>query len=95
MAHVSNWTAPFVQWLTDVLVKSGEEGMLHILNRSLRKEGARFFFKGWTPAFVRLGPNTVLLFVFLEVCLALIVLLVSKLNFLQQLKKTWRTSHSS
>lgn len=26
-----------------------------------------FLFKGWTPAFVRLGPNTILLFVFLEV----------------------------
>jgi hypothetical protein len=26
-----------------------------------------FLFKGWTPAFIRLGPNTVLLFVFFEV----------------------------
>lgn len=26
-----------------------------------------FLFKGWTPAFIRLGPNTVLLFVFYEV----------------------------
>lgn len=32
-----------------------------------------FLFKGWTPAFIRLGPNTVLLFVFFEVspCLQL------------------------
>jgi hypothetical protein len=29
-----------------------------------------FLFKGWTPAFVRLAPNTVLLFVFFEVRLA-------------------------
>lgn len=41
--------------------------MLHILKKSLRKEGPRFLFKGWTPAFMRLGPNTVLLFVFMEV----------------------------
>jgi hypothetical protein len=41
--------------------------MLQILNQSLRKEGPGFLFKGWTPAFVRLGPNTVLLFVFMEV----------------------------
>lgn len=43
--------------------------MLEILRESLRKEGVKFLFKGWTPAFMRLGPNTVLLFVFMEVCL--------------------------
>ena len=41
--------------------------MLQILKQSLRKEGPRFLFKGWTPAFMRLGPNTVLLFIFMEV----------------------------
>lgn len=30
-----------------------------------------FLFKGWTPAFIRLGPNTVLLFVFFEVSVSL------------------------
>lgn len=49
-----------------VMAHSGEEGMLQILNQSLRKEGPRFLFKGWTPAFMRLGPNTILLFVFIE-----------------------------
>ena len=43
--------------------------MFEILRESLQKEGPRFLFKGWTPAFMRLGPNTVLLFVFMEVCL--------------------------
>jgi hypothetical protein len=28
-----------------------------------------FLFKGWTPAFIRLGPNTVLMFIFFEVSL--------------------------
>ncbi|KAG2023168.1 dicarboxylic acid transporter [Coprinopsis cinerea AmutBmut pab1-1] len=37
-----------------------------VLVDSLRQEGIRFLFKGWTPAFVRLAPNTVLLFVFYE-----------------------------
>lgn len=37
-----------------------------MMRTSLRNEGPMFLFKGWTPAFVRLGPNTVLLFVFLE-----------------------------
>ena len=36
--------------------------------RSFREEGFGFFFKGWTPAFIRLAPNSMLLFIFLEVC---------------------------
>ncbi|KAI9347013.1 mitochondrial carrier domain-containing protein [Obelidium mucronatum] len=31
-----------------------------------RSEGVGAFFKGWTPAFARLGPHTILTFVFLE-----------------------------
>jgi hypothetical protein len=69
MAHVSVCTALFARGLLDVLAQSGEEGVLQILRQSFRKEGSRFLFKGWTPAFMRLGPNTVLLFVFMEVCL--------------------------
>lgn len=38
-----------------------------MLVTSLRDEGPRFLFKGWTPAFIRLGPNTIFMFVFLEV----------------------------
>jgi solute carrier family 25 (mitochondrial dicarboxylate transporter), member 10 len=49
-------------------LQSGNTGFMRILKRSMRDEGPRFVFKGWTPAFVRLGPNTVLLFVFFEVC---------------------------
>ncbi|KAK7694191.1 hypothetical protein QCA50_001371 [Cerrena zonata] len=37
-----------------------------VLKQSLQKEGPSFLFKGWTPAFIRLGPNTVLMFVFYE-----------------------------
>ncbi|EIN13361.1 mitochondrial carrier [Punctularia strigosozonata HHB-11173 SS5] len=37
-----------------------------LFTRSLREEGPMFLFKGWTPAFIRLGPQTVLLFVFFE-----------------------------
>jgi len=32
-----------------------------------------FMFKGWTPAFMRLGPNTILMFVFYEVGVQLLV----------------------
>ncbi|KAL6251036.1 hypothetical protein RBB50_001244 [Rhinocladiella similis] len=37
-----------------------------IVAESLRNEGPRFLFKGWTPAWLRLAPNTVLTFIFLE-----------------------------
>ena len=47
--------------------QSAKRGPLDILRQSLRDEGPRFLFKGWTPAFIRLGPNTVLMFVFYEV----------------------------
>ena len=71
--------------------------MFEILRESLQKEGPRFLFKGWTPAFMRLGPNTVLLFVFMEVCLPSYLSRVIKGSppFLQQLKEAWRASHPS
>ncbi|KAH9982134.1 dicarboxylic acid transporter [Lactifluus volemus] len=49
-----------------LMAQSGNAGLMTILKRSMRDEGPRFLFRGWTPAFVRLGPNTVLLFVFFE-----------------------------
>jgi len=49
-----------------VMATSGKTSVTRILSQSLREEGLRFLFKGWTPAFMRLGPNTVLLFVFYE-----------------------------
>jgi dicarboxylate transporter 10 len=49
-----------------LMSSSGNAKPLDVLTRSLRKEGPMFLFKGWTPAFIRLGPNTVLLFVFFE-----------------------------
>jgi hypothetical protein len=52
-------------------IQSGNAKPLDVLTRSLQKEGPMFLFKGWTPAFIRLGPNTVLLFVFFEVMISL------------------------
>jgi len=49
-----------------VMAASSNEGATQVLTRSLRQEGVGFLFKGWTPAFIRLGPQTVLLFVFFE-----------------------------
>ncbi|KAF8641014.1 hypothetical protein AX17_000659 [Amanita inopinata Kibby_2008] len=49
-----------------LMASSSGATFTNVLTRSLREEGPRFLFKGWTPAFIRLGPNTVLLFVFFE-----------------------------
>ncbi|KAF5373764.1 hypothetical protein D9758_000854 [Tetrapyrgos nigripes] len=48
-------------------IQSCAQTPLQILRTSLQTEGIGFLFKGWTPAFFRLGPNTVLLFIFFEV----------------------------
>jgi len=46
--------------------KPGEfRGMLHVISHTY-KLGFLGFFKGYVPAFVRLGPQTILTFVFLE-----------------------------
>ncbi|KAG8737920.1 Mitochondrial dicarboxylate transporter [Ceratobasidium sp. 428] len=49
------------------VMQNNNTSMLEVVKTSFRTEGVKFLFKGWTPAFVRLAPNTVLLFVFLEV----------------------------
>ncbi|GLB36531.1 putative mitochondrial carrier (TC 2.A.29) family protein [Lyophyllum shimeji] len=49
-----------------VMAASGKSSVTRILAQSLRAEGPMFLLKGWTPAWIRLGPNTVLLFVFFE-----------------------------
>ncbi|KAJ7655304.1 mitochondrial carrier [Mycena polygramma] len=51
---------------TRIMSSTSDASFLHVLTTSIREEGPRVLFKGWTPAFMRLGPNTVLLFVFYE-----------------------------
>jgi len=51
---------------TRIMGSSGKVSPAQVLLKSLREEGPMFMFKGWTPAFMRLGPNTVLMFVFFE-----------------------------
>jgi len=41
-------------------------GPLDCARQTLRAEGWRAFFKGWTAQYLRLGPHTVLTFVALE-----------------------------
>ncbi|KAH7883922.1 mitochondrial carrier [Phlebopus sp. FC_14] len=51
---------------TRIMSSSGKDSPVQVMVKSLRQEGPVFLFKGWTPAFMRLGPNTVLMFVFFE-----------------------------
>ncbi|KAI8058930.1 mitochondrial carrier domain-containing protein [Gilbertella persicaria] len=37
-----------------------------IMKQMFKAEGVSSFFKGWTPAFIRLGPQTIITFVVLE-----------------------------
>jgi solute carrier family 25 (mitochondrial dicarboxylate transporter), member 10 len=41
-------------------------GSISILRDAIRNEGIRFMFRGWTPSFVRLCPQTIVTFVVLE-----------------------------
>ena len=41
-------------------------GIVHLLGDISRKEGVSLMFRGWLPAFVRLGPHTIATFLFLE-----------------------------
>ena len=42
------------------------QSTLQVIKNSLRNEGPMFIFKGWVPAWVRLQPTTILIFVTLE-----------------------------
>ena len=41
-------------------------GAVSILKDAVRTEGVKFMFRGWTPSFVRLCPQTVVTFIVLE-----------------------------
>lgn len=42
------------------------QGILKTLKGDLAREGVGFLFRGWTPAWMRLSPNTIIVFVVLE-----------------------------
>lgn len=43
-----------------------QSSTIQILKRAVKTEGVGFMFRGWLPSFIRLGPHTILTFVFLE-----------------------------
>ena len=50
------------------MAASGAEGKstLQMIRQSMRNEGVMFMFKGWLPAWTRLQPTTMLIFITLE-----------------------------
>ncbi|KAI4237747.1 MAG: hypothetical protein LQ349_001607 [Xanthoria aureola] len=51
---------------TRVMSAAEKEGLRGLLGRVFRVEGVGWMFRGWVPSFVRLGPHTVVTFLFLE-----------------------------
>lgn len=51
---------------TRVMSSHVKEGLVKLVTDITRQEGLRWMFKGWVPSFIRVGPHTVLTFLFLE-----------------------------
>ena len=43
-----------------------QKSTLAVIRSSLKNEGPMFMFKGWLPAWTRLNPTTILIFLILE-----------------------------
>ncbi|SPQ27280.1 e5fc1dc0-4470-4308-9c82-f3ad574ae99c [Thermothielavioides terrestris] len=60
-------TSPVDVVKTRVMSASGSEhGVVGVLRELYAKDGMRWMFRGWVPSFLRLGPQTICTFVFLE-----------------------------
>jgi dicarboxylate transporter 10 len=51
---------------TQLMGSSGRYGILQVIKDLTTTEGIRWIFRGWTPSFVRLGPQTMATLVLLE-----------------------------
>lgn len=51
---------------TQAMQSSQKVGLVKTLVSSIKAEGVGFMFRGWTPAFIRLGPQTILTFIAME-----------------------------
>ncbi|KAK6359394.1 Mitochondrial dicarboxylate transporter [Orbilia brochopaga] len=51
---------------TKIMSSHDPAGIMHLLRETTKREGFKWVFKGLLPSFIRLGPHTVLTFVFLE-----------------------------
>lgn len=51
---------------TRVMSSHDKQGLVKLVTDITKAEGLRWMFKGWVPSFIRVGPHTVLTFLFLE-----------------------------
>ncbi len=51
---------------TRVMSDKDHKGIVKLVTDITKHEGLRWMFKGWVPSFIRVGPHTVLTFLFLE-----------------------------
>ncbi|KAI9844570.1 MAG: Mitochondrial dicarboxylate transporter [Sclerophora amabilis] len=51
---------------TRVMSSTDSKGLSRLLSDIYRVEGVSWMFKGWVPSFMRLGPHTIVTFLFLE-----------------------------
>lgn len=51
---------------TQIMNARGSVPIWQLLRKRMKLEGVRFLFRGWTPSFTRLGPQTILTFLVLE-----------------------------
>lgn len=51
---------------TRLMESSGKASTLSVIKDLTRTEGPKWLFRGWTPSFVRLGPQTIATLVLLE-----------------------------
>lgn len=58
--------APFDVVKSRIMNAAGSTPTLTVISRAFKTEGATWLFKGWTPAWIRLSPNTIILFMSLE-----------------------------
>jgi solute carrier family 25 (mitochondrial dicarboxylate transporter), member 10 len=51
---------------TRIMSATEKQGIMELLATTFKNEGAAWMFRGWVPSFIRLGPQTVATFLFLE-----------------------------
>jgi dicarboxylate transporter 10 len=51
---------------TRVMSATEKKGIVRLITETTRTEGLKWMFKGWVPSFIRVGPHTILTFLFLE-----------------------------
>jgi dicarboxylate transporter 10 len=51
---------------TRVMSSNEKHNIIKLVRDITKTEGIRWMFKGWVPSFIRVGPHTILTFLFLE-----------------------------